>query len=101
MKQFQNAAILKEPYQVGRLGLALRYLHQIRMTIAKGKLNDAETVAVWIESHGFGVDGDNGRWRRAGGKIAEVQANGHGAMARVNLKRTLIDENRPLCLNLL
>jgi hypothetical protein len=56
MKQLEHAGIGEKPFEIGRVILIPRQLHEMRSSIASGELNETEPVAPWNETERLGVD---------------------------------------------
>ena len=59
MKKFQDIGVLEQCTQIGGLGLALRDLYQVAVSVAAGHLDQAKPVAVRVQAHCFAVDRDH------------------------------------------
>ena len=58
--------------------VAVAELHDMGGAIAGRKLDEAQAVAVGVETHGLGIDGDAVAPGQTVGQITVVQVDGHG-----------------------
>jgi hypothetical protein len=81
MKELQHFGIGDQGGQPRRLcsapGRTARDLHQVGVAIAGRELDQAEPVAMGVETHGLGIDRHDRAERQVRGKIAAVKADRH------------------------
>src|SRR5262245_3166968 len=75
MEDLEHARVGKEALQFGRV-VASGELHQDRMAIALRELHQAEPVAMGIEPHGLGVDGDRAAGQTAPREVPLIKFDG-------------------------
>ena len=60
VEELQHVLVTDQAFEIGRGGLTLRDLDEMRVSISTGKLDETQPVAPGYKPHGFTVDG-NGR----------------------------------------
>src|SRR5260221_3267232 len=75
MKDLQDAGVGQQRLEARRVEGSGRELHEMRDAVAGGELHQAQPVAVRVEPHGLGVDGDVGAEIEVGGQITAMKVD--------------------------
>ncbi len=83
MEDLQDRGIGEKRFQIRRVGVAPRNLHQMADPVAARHLDEAQAVAVRVEAHRLSVDRDRAREGHVAGQVADMEMDvlagiGHG-----------------------
>ena len=88
MENLENLRVRQQRLEARRvIGRAVE-LNQMGVSVAGGKLHDAQGIAVGDKPHGFAVDGDDGAEIQARRKVAFVKRIGHALVFRIAIVNT-------------
>ena len=76
MKELQDRRVGQQPLQIGGGALTARDLHQMRIAISGGELDDTKPVAPRIKPHGFRIHRNNGAEDEPVGQVIVMQMDG-------------------------
>ncbi len=78
MEQLHGAGVGEKFLKVGRVVAIALEFHEMRIAVAGRKLHEAEPVAVVLQPHRLGIDGDVALKFKPVGQVAFMQVNGNG-----------------------
>jgi hypothetical protein len=102
VEQLGNRGVGHQLLEVGRRVVAGLKLHQMRVAVAGGKLHQAQPIAMRIEAHRLGIDGDRRTEFDPVGEIAAMKMIGHaapggGAQEKTRTSTTLLPQVPETC----